>query len=150
MIPSSLENVNQNILNPINAWPNKELYDKEAKEFDSRNIRFIAHYSLGTELDYTFRMGLIEKMGFSTIFDKNLCGQYPQDGVVYRIDNWKRCNQLGYTSKYPRFAVALKETLENDEGTIFRYSNHENTVMRQIYRQIENDSEIEAFSRKGL
>ena len=48
------------------------------------------------------------------------------------------------------FAVALKETLENDEGTIFRYSNHENTVMRQIYRQIENDSEIEAFSRKGL
>ena len=72
---------------------------KEAKEFDSRNIRFIAHDSLGTELDYTVRMGLIEKMGFSTIFDKNLCGQYPQDGVVYRIDNWKRCNQLGYTSK---------------------------------------------------
>jgi len=82
---------------------------KEAKEFESRNIRFIVHDSLGTELDYTIRMGLIEKMGFHTIFDKNLCGQYPQDGVVYRIDNWKRCNQLGYTSKYPRFAVALKE-----------------------------------------
>ena len=82
---------------------------KEAKEFESRNIRFIVHDSLGTELDYTIRMGLVEKMGFHTIFDKNLCGQYPQDGVVYRIDNWKRCNQLGYTSKYPRFAVALKE-----------------------------------------
>ena len=82
---------------------------KEAKEFESRNIRFIVHDSLGTELDYTIRMGLIEKMGFHTIFDKNLCGQYPQDGVVYRIDNWKRCSQLGYTSKYPRFAVALKE-----------------------------------------
>ena len=93
--------------------------DKEAKEFDSRNIRFIAHDSLGTELDYTIRMGLIEKMGFSTIFDKNLCGQYPQDGVVYRIDNWKRCNQLGYTSKYPRFAVALKERGTLTAETVF-------------------------------
>ena len=82
---------------------------KDAKEFESRNIRFIVHDSLGIELDYTIRMGLVEKMGFHTIFDKNLCGQYPQDGVVYRIDNWKRCNQLGYTSKYPRFAIALKE-----------------------------------------
>ena len=82
---------------------------KDAKEFESRNIRFIVHDSLGTVLDYTTRMDIIEKIGFHTIFDENLCRQYPQDGVVYRIDSWKRCNQLGYTSKYPRFAVALKE-----------------------------------------
>ena len=93
---------------------------KDEKEFESRKIRFIVHDFLGTELDYTVRMGLVEKMGFHTVFDENLCGQYPQDGVVYRIDNWKRCNQLGYTSKYPRFAVALKERGELTAETVLQ------------------------------
>ena len=48
------------------------------------------------------------------------------------------------------FTLALKEALEKDNGTIFRYSNHENSVMRQIYRQIDNDGEIAAFADKGL
>ena len=33
---------------------------------------------------------------------------YPCDGVVYRCNDWQKCQNLGYTSKYPRFAVALK------------------------------------------
>jgi hypothetical protein len=47
------------------------------------------------------------------------------------------------------FTLALKKTLEKDDGTIFRYSNHENTVMRQIYRQIEKNEEIDAFKDNG-
>ena len=47
------------------------------------------------------------------------------------------------------FTLALKKTLEKDDGTIFRYSNHENTVMRQIYRQIEKNDEIDAFKDNG-
>jgi len=46
---------------------------------------------------------------FHTVFDEELCSKYPQDGLVYRIDDWRECERLGYTSKYPRFAVALKE-----------------------------------------
>ncbi len=34
------------------------------------------------------------------------------------------------------FVQALKKSLEADEGTIFRYSNHENTVLRKIREQI--------------
>ena len=37
-----------------------------------------------------------------------------------------------------------------DDGTIFRYSNHENTVLRQIYDQIKKDSEIKLFKNNNL
>ena len=41
--------------------------------------------------------------------------------------------------KIPNFEFLreLKKALENDRGTIFRYSNHENTVLNQIKRQIQ-------------
>ena len=35
------------------------------------------------------------------------------------------------------FIRALKAELDMDEGTIFRYSNHENTILREIHRQLE-------------
>lgn len=35
------------------------------------------------------------------------------------------------------FIRALKAELDKDEGTIFRYSNHENTILREIHRQLE-------------
>lgn len=39
------------------------------------------------------------------------------------------------------FVRALKKALERDGGTIFRYSNHENTVLVQIYNQLNKSSE---------
>lgn len=39
------------------------------------------------------------------------------------------------------FIRALKAELEKDHGTIFRYSNHENTILREIYRQLEVQNE---------
>ena len=40
------------------------------------------------------------------------------------------------------FLRALKRELEGDNGTIFRYHNHENTVLNDIYRQLRNDSAV--------
>jgi hypothetical protein len=37
------------------------------------------------------------------------------------------------------FVRELKSQLENDNGSIFRYSNHENTFLNMIYRQIQAD-----------
>jgi len=82
---------------------------KEVTEFATRGIRFISHDVLGLEIDYTARMKIVKNAGFHTVFEEDLCGRYPQDGVVYRIDSWKESMRLGYTSKYPRFAIALKE-----------------------------------------
>lgn len=81
----------------------------DLEEFRSRNIRFIAHELLGVTMNYTNKMKVLSASLFHTVLDEELCSRYPQDGLVYRIDDWKECAKLGYTSKYPRFAVALKE-----------------------------------------
>ena len=39
------------------------------------------------------------------------------------------------------FVKALKQQLERDEGTIFRYAHHENTVLRQIQKQMEENDQ---------
>uniref|UniRef100_UPI004047B4CC DUF2779 domain-containing protein n=1 Tax=Rheinheimera sp. TaxID=1869214 RepID=UPI004047B4CC len=39
------------------------------------------------------------------------------------------------------FVRALKQALQNDKGTIFRYSNHENTVLNHIAEQLKKSSE---------
>ena len=77
-------------------------------EFCDRNIRFIAHDWLGVQINYTTRMKAVKNMGFYTVFDDE-SWDYPQDGVVYRTDSWEQEQALGWTSKYPKFAVALKE-----------------------------------------
>lgn len=44
---------------------------------------------------------------------------------------------------FPNFAFvrALKSELEKDNGTIFRYSNHENTILNEIKRQLDESNE---------
>src|SRR5207245_916109 len=42
------------------------------------------------------------------------------------------------------FVRALKTALSTDQGTIFRYANHENTVLRQIRRQILQTPPVDA------
>lgn len=79
---------------------------KSAEEFKSRNIKFIAHDMLGVSINYTNRMTILKNMGFTTVLDD--VSKYPTDGVVYRLNSYADSSRLGYTAKYPRFAVALK------------------------------------------
>ena len=81
---------------------------KDSEECASRNLRFIAHDFLNLGADYTIRLKLLQNLGFNTVLQEDFCSKYPQDGVVYRLDSYKESMKLGYTSKYPRFAVALK------------------------------------------
>ncbi len=39
------------------------------------------------------------------------------------------------------FVRQLKKALSNDQGTIFRYASHENTVLNQILKQLHNSEE---------
>jgi DNA ligase (NAD+) len=80
---------------------------KDPEEFKSRSIRFIAHDILGVTFSYTVKMKILHELGFHTVMD-DICDKYPQDGKVYRLDSYEESMRLGYTSKYPRFAVALK------------------------------------------
>jgi len=83
---------------------------KSVTKFKTRNILFIAHdvLNLKDQMNYSTRMDLIKNMGFNTVLQTTFCSKYPQDGIVYRINDRKQCNRLGYTAKYPRFAIALK------------------------------------------
>jgi len=79
-------------------------------EFAQRNIRFIAHDWLGVSMDYEPRMRILKNAGFFTVLEDQ-SWDYPKDGIVYRCNSYAKSQQLGYTSKYPRFAVALKQRM---------------------------------------
>jgi hypothetical protein len=60
-----------------------------------------------------------------------------QDGKIEHKGHYL-CIERGKFPNY-EFLRALKKELENDEGTIFRYASHENTVLNQICRQLDEE-----------
>ena len=46
------------------------------------------------------------------------------------------CAEKGMFPNF-EFVRHLKSELENDNGSVFRYANHENTVLNQILTQLE-------------
>ena len=48
--------------------------------------------------------------------------------------------QKGFFPNF-EFTRELKKQLEKDDGSVFRYSNHENTILRCIYEQLEKSEE---------
>ena len=80
---------------------------KNAEEIIDRSLRFIVHDVAGIEEDYSVRVKSLHSFGFVSTFNWD-CSSYPSDGIVYRVESYKREKLLGTTSKYPRYAVALK------------------------------------------
>lgn len=62
-----------------------------------------------------------------------------EDGTYEHAGEWIEVTP----GKFPNFDFvrALKKQLEKDSGTIFRYSNHENTVLNQIFEQLVDSDE---------
>lgn len=82
---------------------------KDMDEFLKRDLTFIAYDKqpyVGKK--YTHEMYALTMSGFSTVLSTNL-DDFEQDGIVYRLDSNKEYTELGYTSKHPRGAFALKE-----------------------------------------
>lgn len=67
--------------------------------------------------------------------------------IMYEDGKYEHAGEWIETSpgKFPNFNFvrALKKELENDSGTIFRYSNHENTVLCQIRIQFQESNEAD-------
>jgi hypothetical protein len=70
-----------------------------------------------------------------------------EDGTVSHAGEYLNMKQ-GAFPNYD-FVRALRSQLEHDNGSVFRYSNHENTVLNQIYRQLQSD-ERDIPGRKNL
>lgn len=60
-----------------------------------------------------------------------------EDGKIEHAGEYL-CTEQGHFPNYD-FIRALKSELDKDEGTIFRYSPHENTFLNLIYRQLRDD-----------
>lgn len=82
---------------------------KSAIDAKEKNLRFIVHDVLGVAEDYRVRMHAAQKLGFTTVLCDEDFSKYPQDGIVYRVPSYEQELELGHTSKFPRFAVALKQ-----------------------------------------
>ena len=82
---------------------------KSQEEFEERNINFIAYDIQPSPCStWTGAMQQLLFLGFATVQNVQ-DGVYPTDGEVYRIDNYKKFQALGYTAHHPRGAFALKE-----------------------------------------
>lgn len=100
------EMITRNIVENFRNYVAGALHKKESDP--SKNLEFIVHDVLGSDLDYLDRLQLAQMLGFSTVLTAGIDG-IPQDGIVYRVNSRKLEKDLGYTSKYPKFALALKQ-----------------------------------------
>lgn len=77
-------------------------------EFSDRKIELVVHDVLGLDLDYADRLAIPGRYLRTVLTAKEELKQIPQDGTVYRVSTRAEEKRLGYTSKYPKFAIALK------------------------------------------
>ena len=91
---------------------------KDTKEFKTRDLHFIA-YGLQESWNesWTDDLMFLAESGFSTVTASNW-NEYPDDGLVFRIDSHEEFNKRGYTSHHPRGAYALKQIQKGVETTL--------------------------------
>jgi DNA ligase (NAD+) len=87
---------------------------KDISEFRKRakNLVFVAYEIQGKEYSHFHSaMDSLAHQGFHVVthFDAS---NYPQDGEVFRVDNYDSYYKMGYTAHHPRGAFALKEQKE--------------------------------------
>jgi hypothetical protein len=66
---------------------------------------------------------------------------YYEDGRIEHANEYIN-NKAGFFPNF-EFLRALKKALENDNGSIFKYSHHENTILNAIYIQLFNSNEVD-------
>jgi hypothetical protein len=66
------------------------------------------------------------------------CHTYYEDGTIIH-DEWVNAEQ----GKFPnyQFVRALKSVLDKDEGSVFRFADHENTVLNQVRNQMLDEAD---------
>jgi hypothetical protein len=62
-----------------------------------------------------------------------------ENGKIEHADEYIS-NLAGYFPNFD-FVRELKKALEKDDGTIFRFHNHENTILNAIYNQLQDSEE---------
>ena len=80
------------------------------KAFDEHGVVFIAYGLSPSKFPiYSGDMQYLDSQGFDVAMFGPYTDTAPQDGVVYRIEDNDLYDELGFTSKFPRGAYAIKE-----------------------------------------
>jgi NAD-dependent DNA ligase len=92
---------------------------KSAEEFCERALSFFA-YAVTPSTNSTYRedLRMLHGWGFGTINEDSLDKIFPCDGVVFRVNSNQVFDSMGFTSKHPRGAYALKQRAEHVETTL--------------------------------
>ena len=92
---------------------------KDNDEFSTRALSFFA-YGVSPFLFDTYDqdMAYLAKLGFNTVKELDLEKVYPSDGMVFRVNSNAEFLAMGYTSKHPKGAYALKIRAEHVETTL--------------------------------
>lgn len=109
--PKNIENARNYAAGSLNL--------KSVDEFRTRAVEFFA-YGVSPTIFRTYDedMSWLKTQGFNTIKDPELHNIYPCDGIVYRVNDNAKFESMGYTSKFPHGAYALKERQEAVETEI--------------------------------
>jgi len=91
---------------------------KDPNEVRTRDLIFIAYGSYPSNNEtFTKDMQYLQDVGFKTVIDCDW-EDYPQDGLVYRLNNNKAFADAGFTANHPRGAYALKKRSEGVVTTL--------------------------------
>ena len=93
---------------------------KDSAEFAERStdLQFVAYgQEKVVNRNYDATLEGLERMGFETALSFD-CTGYPTDGIVYRLRNNFKFEEMGHTSNHPRGAFALKEQKQGVETTL--------------------------------
>jgi DNA ligase (NAD+) len=85
---------------------------KSVEEFATRELTFVVYGVIPHSRSFWSEDMLdLHNSGFITVntMRKEYYDQFPQDGLVHRLDHYGSFYELGHTSKHPRGAFALKE-----------------------------------------
>ncbi|WP_111706564.1 DUF2779 domain-containing protein [Lutibacter citreus] len=114
--------------------------DKEGlkKEIESWNypLHFIDFETSTVALPFSKGLKPYEQVAFQ--FSHHI---YHKDGKIEHANEYIN-NKAGFFPNF-EFIRALKKALENDNGSILRYSNHENTILNAIYVQLLASNEAD-------
>ena len=132
------------------------------KEKNNDNSVYIDYDGLKTELaNHTYPLHFID-FETSMVAIPFYKGSVPYEQIAFQYSHHimekdgtvKHASQFLSTEKgvFPNFEFirSLKKDLENDNGTIFRFAAHENTVLNQIKEQLIQKTDVDIADREEL
>lgn len=125
-------------INKVKERDETPWFDEESLRRHMSSWKFPLHF-----IDFeTSRMALPTQKGFepySQVAFQFSHHTVEMNGTVRHAGQWIETGSGVFPSF--QFVRELKAQLKNDQGTIFRYSNHENTVLREIRDQLDVSTE---------